>query len=329
MSDQNGGASSTTTSQTPTLPAELSRFLVQRDGAYFMRQVLDGVETLVPLDLAQAGLQKLNTADKRLKEASEQAKRHKTAIEFYDSTVKGLNGDEDSARHALSLVGLDDEPEPAPRARQSGHQRSQPVSQSTTATIPPELSRVAKFLDQVNAMGVDPVDAVRLVLGNAQQAVENNVYREVGNLASQNPVLAKVLQNPKHARYVVAELNGLVRDRIRNGEPDGPQTYLPAIQEVAAKYKELGIGGNPAPKSVATDSNGEALLGSYMGLGPASSSGSGETGLLDVSAKRPDPTTPIRAKAGEYGLNLAARLKHDLAQSAMAAQEAATGEASL
>ena len=306
----------------PTQPDGLKRFVVEQDGAYFLRQVLDGDETLIPLDVATAGLQKLGTADKRLKEASETAKRHKTAIAFYDNTVRGLNGDQDAALQALEMVGLNDEPA-APPAR--APQRGDPNGSPAAYNIPPELADVAKFLNDVKGYGVDPAQAVRMVIGQAQQQVEHGVFAEVGSLAKQDPVLSKILKNPKHARYVVDELNGLVRSRIRNGEPDGPQTYLPAIREVAAKYKELGIGVAPAPIQVQTDENGERLISSY-GLGPASSTGAGEAGLTPPD-KRPDATTPLRAHPGEYARNFASRLAYDLTQGRTAAAEAALGDA--
>lgn len=320
MSDPNPGASPVPAATPPAIPVELAKHVIQENGQFGIKAVVDGESRFVPLDLAVAHLQKMGAADNRLAKAAELQKSHQTAIQFWEETQKGLRGDQDAARRALAMLpgDLSDElaadPEPAPV-------RTAQRPQAQQFQVPPEMAEIASFLKEVKSYGVKPADAFRMVIGQAQDAVEQQVYSEVDRLAAGNDGLSGLLKDKAKSRYVLDELHGRVRDRIRSGEPDGPQTYLPAIREVAEKYKHLGISTGTSEKTPAPFAR---ELFSAMGLGPSSSAGAGTDGNMDL-AKRPDPITPLRGKPGEYARNFAARFAYDVAQKA--SQNAEHGEA--
>jgi hypothetical protein len=255
--------------------------------------------------LAVATLQKIGTADQRLQQASELLKRHKHDLELGQKVRMGVQGDQDAADFVMEQLGLN-ESDPVISGHQAGVKAAQQGT-SPGASADPSLVRVASWLKTLEDKGIDPSKAFELVISRAQDDVEQAIFGDVDQLAVSNEVLGPLMKNPKVSRFVVDELHGHVRSRLRNGEPDGPQTYLPAIREVAAKYKALGIqdGTSAKPKPTATD------IRTLIGLGPATTSGAG--GDPDAE-KVPEPTTPYRAAPGEYAKNFSTRFNHYLAQ---------------
>ncbi len=286
----------------PALPPELSDAIVQRDGKFGIRSVVDGQEQFVPLDIARMRLQKADAADARLAQASELLKKHQTAIQYYDLTQKGLQGDRDAGRQALALVGLD-EPDDPPVEQFGRGQRNAPAPN-------PKLDQLATFLQRAEKAGVDPLRAMQTALELDEERTTTSRFTELDRAAENDPVLGRILKSrPDIAQLVLDEVHGRALAQVGGNAPFEPRVYVPVIREIAAKYNTL-LGTQSSQRTPVPDPIAE--MRQSLGLGPASSAGYGTAQMADD--RDIEPTTPIRAKDGDYGRNFESRLLQGLSR---------------
>lgn len=246
MSDTNNPP---TPAQTPALPDGI----VLKDGQTFVKTVVSGTETLVPLAEAQARLQKESASEGRFAEAArlrdeaEKAKRDAAlAQEFLDAARRGEKGDETAAKRALEILGVS-----AEQATSGPKQPAQGVPQA--AELPPALKQYQTFADGCVQAGVDPIRVLNKVLTDVVESDRNEVYGNVVGLAQLNDVLAPILKgkNKDVAAVVTQELKDMTRLRVGlDGHKVDPSTYLTIVRETAEKYKKFGIpssGNSPVP----------------------------------------------------------------------------------
>jgi len=296
MSDVNPAGGGTPTGPQPSIPQGLTNHIVEQNGQFLLRSVVDGTETLIPIDVATAQLQKSGAADRRLEEAGRILKENKTAVDFYKNTIAGLNGDDDAAQRAAAMIGLDLEDNAAPAQN--------PPSEIRSAAPDPDTAEMMATWKQLKSAGVNPRDIFLLMAAQARDSVEQNDRSEVSRVVLGNAEFAALTKGRSKdaSDLLMDEVYGSFRQAVNQGAPEGPATIVAAVKKTVQKYKTLGISPSATPGARG-----------IPGLGPTPGNPVTGTGAFDGD-KRPDAVTPFGKKRGEYARNLAARLTYDLSQ---------------
>lgn len=293
------------------MPAKLAENIVEKDGSFFIRTVVNQVEKLVPFDEVRIAMQKEMAGDAKLAEAAEARKstetlaaEHKTAIEFWELNAKAMAGDQDAAAQALALLPGDYQP---PVNTGDGNNTGNPAPFSMD-NLPEELKEVVALGAWAKKNGVDLTKALGFVQNQAVENLRSSLSTEVGKAAQSDPAIAGLPEGP--AAEFKADLEAKVEQLVGQGLQQGPATFAMAIREIKAKYDRMGIFTASQTPSAQPKTAIEHFNAS---LGPATGGVSGNDLL---PSKPPEGITPIGTPADQYAENVKARWAYWAAEKA-------------
>lgn len=239
-----------------------------------------GVEKSVTRDELIALAQKNDFVEQRAQELSDREKSLGEASKAYELLRKSRTGDKDASRVlAREFLGYsEDEIKAVFDAAVGGTAPSPTTTQTPTQAKPPELKDLPPEVQR----------AVQIVMTKDKDEALVEIRNQVREKLASDKVLGHTLNRDKERLTAVSQYVELVlRRRVQEGKPYGPELLADTVQEARVFAKQAGI------------------LGSADGTTPGSyhTTGLGPTGSLTFEGFHPDqaPVTrpPITGDANE------------------------------